>query len=154
MNNNDIFRRLQKILNLDTTKIMEVFSFTNLKVDKDQINNWLKNVDDPGYSKFGDHQLAPFLNGLIDYKRGKKEDSVPKASKRLNNNIIFTKLKIAFNLKADAILEIMSLADFPIRKLELSAFFRKPENKHYRECKDDILDAFLRGLEKHYCSKS
>jgi len=152
MNNNDIFRRLQNILNLDTVKMMEVFSFTNLKVDKDQINNWLKNVDDPGYLKFGDHQLTPFLNGLIDYKRGKKENSVPGAVKRLNNNIIFTKLKIAFNLKADDILEFMSLADFPIRKLELSAFFRKPENKHYRECKDDVLDAFFRGLEKHYCS--
>ena len=154
MNNNDIFRRLQNILNLDTVKMMEVFSFTNLKADKDQINSWLKNVDDPGYLKIGDHHLTPFLNGLIDYKRGKKEDSVPGVAKRLNNNIIFTKLKIAFNLKADDILEIMSLADFPIRKLELSAFFRKPENKHYRECKDDVLERFFRGLEKHYCSKS
>ena len=154
MNNNYIFRRLQNIFNLDNKMIIEIFNFTNLKVDNEQITNWLKNVDDPGYLKFGDHQLAPFLNGLIDYKRGKKEDSVPKTTRRLNNNIIFTKLKIAFNLKADDILEIMSLADYPIRKLELSAFFRNPENKHYRECKDEVLEGFFSGLESKYCPKT
>ncbi len=153
MNNNDIFRRLQNIFNLDNNMMMEIFNCTNLKADKDQINNWLKNSDEPGYLKFGDHHLSPFLNGLIDYKRGKKEDSVPREEKRLTNNIIFTKLKIALNFKSDDILEIMSLADYPLRKLELSALFRKPGNKHFRECRDDVLEGFFKGLEIKYCSK-
>ncbi|MCK5675168.1 MAG: DUF1456 family protein, partial [Spirochaetales bacterium] len=62
------------------------------------------------------------------------------------------KLKIALNYKSDEILEIMSLADFPLRKLELSALFRKPGNKHFRECRDEVLEGFFRGLEIKYCS--
>lgn len=151
MNNNDIYIRIQKILNLNNTMMLEIFSFTSLKVDKDQIINWLKTSNEQGYEKLGDHQLTPFLNGLIDYKRGKKEDSGPREEKRLNNNIIFTKLKIALNLKSDDILEIMSLANYPLRKLELSALFRKPGNKHFRECRDEVLEGFFNGLEIKYC---
>ena len=152
MNNNVIYIRIQKILNLNNTMMLEIFSFTRLKVDKDQIINWLKTSDEQGYEKMGDHQLTPFLNGLIDYKRGKKEDSGPSEEKRLNNNIIFTKLKIALNLKSDDILEIMSLANYPLRKLELSALFRKPGNKHFRECRNSVLEGFFKGLEIKYCS--
>ncbi|MDA3939977.1 MAG: DUF1456 family protein [Spirochaetia bacterium] len=151
MNNNDILRRVNNILHLDNNKIVEIFNLANMKVDTKQIIGWLKEIEDSEYQKLGDHQLAPFLNGLIDFKRGKKEDAPSRSEKRLNNNIIFTKLKIALNLKSDDILEIMTLADYPLRKLELSAFFRKPENKHYRECKDPVLDAFLKGLKNKYC---
>ncbi|AYC06892.1 Glutamate synthase (NADPH) large chain [Vibrio cholerae] len=52
------------------------------------------------------------------------------------------------NLKAEDILEILQLADFRLSKHELSAFFRKPDNKHYRECKDQVLKSFLLGLER------
>jgi uncharacterized protein YehS (DUF1456 family) len=58
------------------------------------------------------------------------------------------KLKIALNLKAEDVLEILGLADFRLSKHELSAFFRKPGHKHYRECKDQILRNFLNGLQK------
>lgn len=151
MNNNEILKRIKNILHLDNEEVVKIFTFSNLKIDPDQINNWIKEVEESGYQKLADHHLAPFLNGLIDYKRGKKEGAPPRDEKRLNNNIIFTKLKIALNLKTDDILEIMSAADFPFRKLELGALFRKSDNKHYRECKDPVLDAFLGGLEIKYC---
>ena len=48
---------------------------------------------------------------------------------------------------AGDILAILSLADFSMSKHELSAFFRKPGHKHYRECKDQILRNFLGGLQ-------
>jgi uncharacterized protein YehS (DUF1456 family) len=57
------------------------------------------------------------------------------------------KLKIALNLKADEVIDIMQAADFRMSKHELSAFFRKPEHKHYRECKDQILRHFLKGIQ-------
>jgi uncharacterized protein YehS (DUF1456 family) len=44
----------------------------------------------------------------------------------------------------------MALANFPIGKHELSAFFRKPGHKHYRECKDQILRKFLKGVQLKY----
>lgn len=147
MNNNDILRRIGSILNLKEMEIVKIFSLKNIDIKSDQVNNWLKEINEPGYQKLDDQYLSPFLNGLIDYKRGKKEDAAPREEKRLNNNIIFMKLKIALDLKADDILEIMSLADTPLRKLELSALFRNPGNKHYRECKDSVLEGFFQGLE-------
>ena len=57
------------------------------------------------------------------------------------------KLKIALNMKADDVLEIMRLANFSLSKHELSAFFRKPDHKHYRKCQDQVLRYFLQGLQ-------
>ncbi|MCK5433009.1 MAG: DUF1456 family protein, partial [Gammaproteobacteria bacterium] len=33
---------------------------------------------------------------------------------------------------------------------ELSAFFRKPGHKHYRNCQDQVLRKFLKGLQLKY----
>jgi uncharacterized protein YehS (DUF1456 family) len=64
--------------------------------------------------------------------------------------MIFMKLKIALSLKAEDVMAILELADFKISKHELSAFFRKPDHKHYRDCKDQILRNFLKGLQLKY----
>ena len=68
----------------------------------------------------------------------------------MNNNTIFRKLRIALNLKDEDILEILKLVDIEISKHELSAFFRKPGQSQYRECKDQILRNFLRGMQMKY----
>lgn len=47
---------------------------------------------------------------------------------------------------------ILALADVIISKHELSAFFRKTDHKHYRDCKDQILRNFLKGLQLKYRS--
>jgi uncharacterized protein YehS (DUF1456 family) len=52
--------------------------------------------------------------------------------------------------RAEEILSILSLADLNISKHELSAFFRRPDHKHYRVCKDQILRNFLTGLQIKY----
>jgi len=64
------------------------------------------------------------------------------------------KLKIALNLKAEDVLEIMGLAGFCLSKHELSAFFRKPDHKHYRDCKDQVLRTFLKGMQLKYCDNT
>ena len=64
--------------------------------------------------------------------------------------MIFTKLKIAFHLKSDDILKILSLADFELSSHELSSFFRKRTHKNYRVCKDQVLRYFLKGLGLKY----
>ncbi|WP_413540186.1 DUF1456 family protein [Marinobacter sp. BSs20148] len=38
--------------------------------------------------------------------------------------------------------------EFQLSNHELSALFRKPGNKNYRECKDQILRNFLLGLQR------
>ena len=150
MTNNDILRRIRYTFDFSDSKMIVIFGLADYQVTREQISDWLKKDDDPAYQKCSDTQLAIFLNGLINDKRGKKEGLQPEPEKRLTNNIIFRKLKIALGLKAEDVLEIMKRADFSMSKHELSAFFRKPGHKHYRDCKDQILRNFLKGVQLKY----
>jgi uncharacterized protein YehS (DUF1456 family) len=150
MNSNDVLRRTRYTFNFDDSKMMAIFALGGLEVTRAEISDWLKKDDDPDYKKCSDQQLATFLNGLIVDKRGKKDGPQPEPEKQLSNNIIFRKLKIALNLQADDVLSLVNQADFRISKHELSAFFRKPGHKHYRECKDQVLRNFLKGMQLKY----
>ena len=153
MRNNDILRRIRYTFDLKDSKMIALFALTDQQVTWEQINAWLKKEDDPAYQECSDNQLAIFLNGFIIDKRGRKEGPQPVPETSLTNNVILMKLRIALNLKAEDVLEIMGLADMPISKHELSAFSRKPDHKHYRECKDQMLRNFLKGLQIKYCSQ-
>jgi len=148
--NNDILRRIRYAFDFGDSKMIAIFAKANYPVSREQISDWLKKEDDPAFKKCNDTQLALYLNGLIIDRRGAKDGPQPEAEKRLTNNIIFQKLRIALNLKAEDIVEILLLADFKISKHELSAFFRKPDNKHYRLCKNQILRNFLKGIQLKY----
>ena len=150
MKANDCLRRIRYVLDLGDKEVIALFAQVEQKVTRAQVIAWLKKDDDPDYQQCSDPMFASFLNGLITQRRGDKEgpQSMPEIS--LNNNIVFRKLKIAFNLKAEDILAILSLADVNISKHELSAFFRRPDHKHYRDCKDQILRNFLTGLQIKY----
>ncbi|MEO9274733.1 MAG: DUF1456 family protein [Marinomonas sp.] len=150
MNNNDVLRRLRYTFDLKELAIVEIFSAADSSVSQTQVSAWLKKEEDTGYVEMIDVEMASFLNGFINTKRGKREGPQPIPETRLTNNAIFMKLRIALNLQAEAILDIMSLAEFNLSKHELSSFFRKPDNRHYCECKDQILRNFLMGLQKHY----
>lgn len=150
MVNNDVLRRIRFIFDFSDSKMIALFGLAGLQVTREQISDWLKKDDDPAYQECSDQQLAIFLNGLINDKRGTKEGHQPEPEQRLNNNIIFRKLKIALNLQAEDILEIMALVEVQISKHELSAFFRRPGHKHHRVCNDQILRNFLKGIQLKY----
>ncbi len=150
MTNNEILRRIRYIFDFSDSKMIAIFASADYKVTREQISGWLKKEDDPLSQKCSDTQLAIFLNGLIIDKRGKKEGPQPEPEQHINNNIIFRKLKIALDLKAVDVMEILELANLYISKHELSAFFRRPDHKHYRYCKDKILFDFLQGVQLKY----
>ena len=150
MTNNDILRRIRYTFDFDDAKMIAIFGQADHQVTREQISDWLKKDDDPAVQECGDVQLAIFLNGLIIDRRGNKEGAPPEPEQVLTNNIIFRKLKIALDLQAEDILAILNLADMHISKHELSAFFRKPGHKHYRECKDQVFRNFLNGLQLKY----
>ncbi|VAW85006.1 Glutamate synthase [NADPH] large chain [hydrothermal vent metagenome] len=147
MTNNDVLRRLRYTFDFSDSKMIKIFDLADHQVTRAQISAWLKKDDDPDFKSCSDSELATFLNGLINDKRGKKEGAQPEPEKRLNNNIIFRKLKIALNLQSDDVLAMLALAELSISKHELSAFFRKPEHKHFRACKDQVLRRFLTGMQ-------
>lgn len=150
MTNNDILRRIRYTFEFNDDKMIGLFLSGGEEVNRAQISEWLKKDDDPEYKPIYDKDLAVFLNGFINLKRGKKEGEQPNPEKKLNNNIIFRKLKIALNLKDEEIIEILELVDFRFSKHELSAFFRNPSQNQYRPCKDQILRNFLHGMQVKY----
>jgi uncharacterized protein YehS (DUF1456 family) len=150
MTNNDILRRLRYTFNLSDSRMIALFSSADYQVTREQVSDWLKSDTDPSLKTCTDTQLAIFLNGLINDMRGKREGIQAEPEKRLNNNIIFRKLKIALSLRNDDVINVMNLAGFSMSKHELSAFFRKHGHKHYRPCKDQILRNFLNGLQLQY----
>lgn len=155
MTNNDILRRLRYTFNFNDKKMVEIFALADFIVTREQVAQWLKKEDDEGYINCTDQQLAAFLNGFINEKRGKRAGEQAKPEKKLTNNLILTKLKIALNLKAEDIIELLQQVDFRIGKAELSAFFRKPDHRHYRQCKDQFLRNFLKAIqEKFYVERS
>lgn len=147
MTNNDILRRLRFTFDFNDETVMQLFRDGGVEVTRAEISDWMKKEEDEAYRNLRDKYLAAFLNGFITKKRGKKDGPLPEPEKKLNNNIILRKLKIALNMQDEDMLEILALADLRFSKHELSAFFRKPDHKHYRPCKDQIIRNFLHGLQ-------
>lgn len=147
MINNDILRRISTLFNFNDEKICAVFALNNCTMSAEHLAQLFKEKDDSDYVELQDVELASFLNGLIDDQRGKKDGPQHQPEKELNNNLIFNKLKIALALKAVDVIEILELAQLSLSKYELSAFFRNANHKHYKNCSDPVLSAFLKGLK-------
>lgn len=154
MTNNDILRRLRYTFELSDDQMIKVFALADKEVTRAEISEWLKKDDQPDYKPIYDIDFAIFLNGFINLKRGKKEGEQPKPEKKLNNNIIFRKLRIALAFTDEDIVEALGLVNFRISKHELSAFFRNPTQNQYRPCKDQILRNFIHGIQVKFRNES
>ncbi|MDO6435868.1 DUF1456 family protein [Cyclobacterium sp. 1_MG-2023] len=148
MQNNDVIRSLRYTFDFGDDQMIKIFSLADLEVTRAEVSDWLKRDDDPEAKPISDFKLAVFLNGLINYKRGKKEGPQPVPESRLTNNQIIRKIKIALQLQTEDIIEILALAGRNMSKHEISAFFRKPDQHQYRLCRDQVLRNFLQGLQK------
>lgn len=149
MNNNDVLHSILQTLKLDAQQMSAIFALNHHTVSPANLSGLIKGPAEAGYLECSDLQLGQFLDGLISYRRGQKDNLQQPSSNEataLNNNIIVKKLRIAFDLKEDDLIELMSLTDYEISKSELSAIFRKPGNKHYRACSEEFLTAFLEAL--------
>ena len=147
MQNNYVLRSVRYMLDLSDGHIVDIMKLADFTATKEQVNQWLKKDDDPAFVECDDMALGHFLNGHIFYRRGKDEKyPTPEVEKRITNNIILKKLRVAFELKDMDMINIYELADFRVSKPELSAIFRKPGHKNYRNCGDQLVRYFLKGL--------
>ncbi|WP_313572320.1 DUF1456 family protein [Pantoea piersonii] len=147
MTNNDILRSVRFMLDLSDAKVVEIFALTDCEVALSDVQAWLKKEDDAAYKALPDVLMGYFLNGLIFFRRGKGEDApAPSIERRMNNNIFMKKLRIAFDLKTSDIPAVLAKANFSVSQAEIGAIFRKPDHKNYRECGDQIMRNFLKGL--------
>lgn len=154
MTNNDILRRIRYAFDFRDNQMIKFWTLSEYKVTDEQVSNWLRKEDHADFEPLNDKKMAHFLDGFIIDKRGRQDGPLRKPENRLTNNIILNKLKIALSLTADDVIDILDLADLRVSKSELSAFFRRPDHKHYRQCNDQILRNFLNGLQLKYRKKS
>lgn len=147
MLNNYVLRSVRYMLDLSDAKMAEITGLAGLTVTKAQMSDWLKKEDEADYQLCDDNVTGHFLNGLIIFRRGKDESRpVPAVDARLTNNIILKKLRVAFELKDTDMADIFQRADFRVSKPEISALFRNPDHKNYRDCGDQLLRYYLKGL--------
>ena len=153
MTPNDIVRRIRYALNLNDPTMLEIFKKGEHAMDLAGLKNLLKKEEETGYIACTDKVLGAFLDGLIIHKRGKKEAApgqVRLPEPFLTNNAILRKIRIALELKEDDMLGILKLDGVDISSSALSAFFRKKEHKNYKDCGDQFLRSFLKGLALRY----
>ena len=74
MTNNDIFKKLRVALQLRDDQIVEILELVDFRISKGEIGNFFRNEDHPKYVDCGDQVLRNFLNGLVIYLRGTKEN--------------------------------------------------------------------------------
>ncbi|EKT56802.1 DUF1456 family protein [Providencia rettgeri] len=147
MLNNYVLRSVRYMLDLSDAQMVKIVKLADLAVTKEEMVTWLKKDNEPEYVECNDNVMGHFLNGLIYHRRGKDENHpAPDVDSRLNNNIMLKKLRVAFELKDTDMIKIYQLVDFRVSKPELNAVFRKPGHKNYRECGDQLLRYFLKGL--------
>jgi uncharacterized protein YehS (DUF1456 family) len=137
------------MLDLSDIKVVEITKMVDpaFPLEKADVQAFLRKEDDPDYAECSNAVLAHFLDGLIIYCRGRDESLPPRpVEKRITNNVVLKKLRVAFALKDVDMHEIFEAAGFPISKPELSALFRQPGHHNYRVCGDQLLRNFLKGL--------
>lgn len=154
MTNNDILKRLRYTFDYTDQQMIDIFEQADYLVTRSLVTDWLKNEEHADYKDIHDDQLATFLNGLINEKRGKREGTQPIPEKNLENNEILKKLKIALNLKTEDIVEVFKLAQKPISPHEVTAFLRNPKQSQYRPFLEQYLRNFLTGLQIKFRSKA
>lgn len=147
MTNNDVLRSLRYILDISDADMAAIITSGGSPVEAQQVKQMLLFDSDAEFSPCSDDVMANALDGLVYSKRGRDDSRpAPPQEKPITNNVVLKKCRVAFELKDSDMHEIMSSVDFPVSKPEMSALFRKPGHKNYRECGDQFLRKFLKGL--------
>ncbi|WP_186752506.1 MULTISPECIES: YehS family protein [Pseudomonas] len=155
MLSNDILRSVRYILKSNNNDLVRILALAEVETTPANITSWITKEDEEGFVRCPDIILSSFLNGLIYDKRGKAEDTPPLSpERRVNNNLVLKKLRIAFSLKTDDVMAIMSEQKFRVSMPEITAMMRAPDHKNYRECGDQFLRYFLRGLTNRLHKKA
>ena len=149
MINNDILRSIRYMLDLSDQKVVDIIKLadTDFPIEKAEVPALLKKETDDGFVECSTPILAHFLDGLVIHCRGRNEQLPPRpVEKRVNNNVVLKKLRVAFELKDVDMHQAFQDAGFAVSKPELSALFRKPDHANFRLCGDQMLRNFLKGL--------
>ncbi|MFZ4714954.1 MAG: DUF1456 family protein [Bacteriovoracaceae bacterium] len=146
MINNDVLRSVRYMLKVNESKLIDIVKLAGGDVLLPDMISYLKREDEEGFKACPQEVMSHFLDGLIIFKRGKDENRPPPPFELPTNNVVLKKLRVAFELKDDDIVVFMEKSGLKVSKTEISALFRKFGHVNYRECGDQFLRQFLKGL--------
>lgn len=164
MDNNDILIRVRYALDLKNREMVEIFGLGGVTVKPEDMPKMLtksleKDEEVPAdyeQIKVNNKTLEAFFNGLITQKRGpmpKKEGQAsPPVQEKPDhiNNMVLKKLKVACQLTAEEMLDVLDDGGIAVSKGELGAIMRKPGHRNYKECGDNFARKFIKGLSIRY----
>ena len=87
MSNNDIMKKLRVALHLRDDEIIKILKLVDFSITRSELSAIFRNDDHPNFKPCGDQLLRNFLNGLIIYKRGTKDQPVPREEGKKNSGI-------------------------------------------------------------------
>ncbi|WP_224956701.1 YehS family protein [Geomonas subterranea] len=64
----------------------------------------------------------------------------------MTNNDVFRRLRYALNLNNQAVVEAFRLSDMKMGQADITSLVKKDDEEGFRECSDEVLQAFLDGL--------
>ena len=149
MINNDVLRAIRYMLDLSDAKVAQLVNLADptVELEREPVQAYLKKEGEPGYEECSNQVLVLFLDGLVVQRRGRDESQPPRPpEKRVTNNVVLKKLRVAFELKDVDMHQILESAGMPVSKPELSALFRQSDHKNFKLCGDQLLRNFLKGL--------
>jgi len=148
---NDILYKVTKALDLDAPEILNAYELEGYEMDPQHLEALLKKRVDKGFELCSYEELGIFLDGLVTLKRGPSpKKPADDEAVALTNNLILKKLRIALELKEPETEIIFGLGDVTLSKQELKSLFRKEGHKNFKACSDELLMAFLDGLDEFY----
>ncbi len=151
LSTNEILYRIQQALNLTIDEMLETYKLEDFPMEASHLESLLKRRHDKNFIPATYEELGVFLDGLVTLKRGpspkKQTDDEAVA---LTNNLILKKLRVALELKEAETEIIFGLADVELSKQQLASLFRKEGHKNFKACSDELLMAFLEGLDEFY----
>ncbi len=147
MTNIDTLRSLRYMLKTNNNKMVDICGLAGYLVTSEEIKSFLDVEMTEDSTDCDDELLAYFLDGLVISKRGKDPAKpVPPLELPVSNNLVLKRLRIAFQLQEKDLLDIVESSGLRIGKSELNALMRNRDHPNYRECGDQILRNFLKGL--------
>ncbi|CAA6800147.1 MAG: Unknown protein [uncultured Sulfurovum sp.] len=151
MQTNDILFKLKTALSLENEQIIEAYKLADFEMTEERLVSIMKRRQDKGFEEATFEELGVFLDGLVLLKRGPSdkvanEDDVVE----LTNNLILKKVRVAMELKEPELVILFALAEVTLTKRQIGSLFRKEGTKNFKACSDELLNAFLEGLDEFY----
>ena len=148
---NDILFKIKTALSLTDKELLETYTLAGFEMSQERLDSILKRRQDKGFSEATYEELGLFLDGLVILKRGepstKRDDD---EVFELTNNLIMKKLRVSMNLKESELVIIFALAEIVLTKRQIGSFFRKEGGKNFKPASDELLMAFIEGLDEFY----